>query len=71
MLSAYPWFSYEGLSWHASPISSTGATPLYRFYNNVTGTHFYTVNLTERDFVMKSYPQFSYEGIGYYVWGTI
>ena len=50
--------------------SAIRPTPLYRFYNNITGTHFYTVNLSERDWIMNTFPQFSYEGVGYYVWSA-
>jgi len=37
-------------------------SPVYRFYNQETGTHFYTIAATERDHVIGSYPQFLYEG---------
>jgi len=38
------------------------ASPVYRFYNNKTGTHFYTISGAERDSVLNNYPQFAYEG---------
>src|SRR5260221_2132355 len=37
-------------------------SPVYRFFNQATGTHFYTIVAAERDHVLGSYPQFLYEG---------
>jgi len=37
-------------------------TPVNRFYNLSTGTHFYTISATERDYVIAHYPVFVYEG---------
>ena len=37
-------------------------SPVFRFYNQDTGTHFYTIAAPERDRVLGSYPQFIYEG---------
>ena len=37
-------------------------TPVNRFYNLSTGTHFYTISPTERDYVIAHYPVFVYEG---------
>jgi len=37
-------------------------TPVSRFYNLSTGTHFYTISATERDYVIAHYPVFVYEG---------
>ena len=41
---------------HAAPDA------VFRFYNRETGTHFYTINVAERDRVIGAYPQFAYEG---------
>jgi hypothetical protein len=41
--------------------------PVYRFYNNNTGTHFYTPSAEEADAVKAKWPTvFSYEGVAYY-----
>lgn len=45
-------------------------SPVYRFYNTLTGTHFYTSSAAERDYVSVKYPQFSYEGIAFYSHGS-
>lgn len=38
-------------------------TVVYRFYNQGTGTHFYTASMEERDYVIATWPSvFSYEG---------
>jgi uncharacterized protein (DUF1800 family) len=37
-------------------------TPVTRFYNLSTGTHFYTISAAERDYVIAHYPVFIYEG---------
>jgi len=43
-------------------------SPVFRFYNTQTGTHFYTINQAERDIVLVRYPQFAYEGPAYYAY---
>lgn len=43
-------------------------TPVYRFFNSQTGTHFYTISTAERDFVLARYPQFLYEGPAYFAY---
>ena len=39
-----------------------GHTPVFRFYNDRTGAHFYTNSVAERDFVIARLPEFGYEG---------
>jgi hypothetical protein len=63
-------FNYEGISWHASPTPRTGWVPVYRFFNTITGTHFYTTSAAERDHVLATWSQFLFEGIAYYVMQT-
>src|SRR5262249_39360514 len=45
-------------------------TPLYRFFNVLTGTHFYTINEAEKNTVIATLPQFHFEGVAYYVLGS-
>ena len=45
-------------------------SPVFRFYNTQTGTHFYTISTVERDIVLARYPQFAYEGPAYYAFPT-
>jgi Protein of unknown function (DUF1566)/Repeat of unknown function (DUF5648) len=60
-------FTYEGVAWYGSTVPGPGWSPIYRFFNTATGTHFYTATPAERDNVRNTLPNFNYEGIGYYV----
>ncbi len=46
------------------------AYPVVRFYNERTGTHFYTIDSAERDKVLNLYPWFDYEGVQFYAYKT-
>lgn len=41
-------------------------SPVYRFFNPLTGTHLYTINSDERDAVFTELPHYKFEGIAYY-----
>lgn len=41
---------------------SLGRKPVYRFYNTGNGSHFYSVSLTEKNYVKASIAQYLYEG---------
>jgi trimeric autotransporter adhesin len=41
-------------------------SPVYRFYNNDTGSHFYTISEAEKDLILQTLPQFIFEGSGFY-----
>jgi hypothetical protein len=43
-----------------------GSIPIYRFFNPITGAHFYTPSTTERDNVENNLSDFQSEGIAYY-----
>jgi uncharacterized glyoxalase superfamily protein PhnB len=43
-------------------VAQPATDAVYRFYNRESGTHFYTVSVTERDQVIAAFPQFAYEG---------
>jgi hypothetical protein len=47
-----------------SPYAEKALAPVtvYRFFNRVTGAHFYTASVTERDSVQASLPSMTYEG---------
>ncbi len=61
------YFSFEGVAWFATVYSGPGWVPMHRFYNNDTGTHFYTTSEEERLRVIATLSFMEYEGIGYYV----
>jgi|GEM_PF-7063637 len=48
-----------------TPDISTPANAIYRFYNTLTDTHFYTGSVAERDQVIASNSTMSYEGVAY------
>ena len=52
----------------ASAAQAQLPSPVFRFYNTQTGTHFYTISQAERDIVLVRYPQFAYEGPAYYAY---
>ena len=58
---------YEGISiGAANPAIDTAAAPVYRFFDSVFGTHFYTSSATERATVIATRPDLVNEGIGFY-----
>ncbi|MEP7181413.1 MAG: DUF1800 family protein [Betaproteobacteria bacterium] len=59
-------FTYEGPAFWASQTQDPGMLPVYRFYNIRTGTHFYTMSETEKNFVIANYPTLAFEGAVYY-----
>ncbi|MFY3383778.1 trypsin-like peptidase domain-containing protein [Paracidovorax sp. MALMAid1276] len=55
-------------NWLAPAAAVTGRTAIYRFFNSKTGAHFFTSSASERDFVIRTYPEFSYENIAFYAY---
>lgn len=60
---------YEGVAYQAYPSMRPGLTPLYRFWNDTSKSHFYTTNSVERDLIITRYPNsaWRYEGEAFYV----
>ena len=54
----------------ATPPPSVPLSPVYRFFNDATGAHFYTASSLERDTVIASFPTFHYEGVAYQVYAN-
>jgi uncharacterized protein (DUF1800 family) len=52
----------------SAPAQAADASPVFRFYNTVLGTHFYTISAVERDAVLARYPQFTYEGPAFWAY---
>jgi hypothetical protein len=48
--------------------SGPGRTPVYRFFNNNAGGHFFTISEAEKNTVIANYPWFRYEGVGFYAY---
>ena len=70
-----PAFDFEGPSFVAAPEPEEGEEPLdgvepvYRFLNNNTGVHVYTISELERDAILEL-PNYTAEGIAYYGYET-
>ncbi len=44
--------------------------PVFRFYSDTHGVHFFTISETEKDIILETYPEevWRYEGIAWYAW---
>lgn len=47
-----------------------GSVAVYRFYNQDTGSHLYTIDENERNIVQQEFTNFSYEGKVFYAYKT-
>jgi hypothetical protein len=62
-------FTYEGTAYSvfAAPYWRVPTAPVYRFYNKLNGSHFYTISQEEKSLVMFMWSAtYKYEGIGFY-----
>ncbi len=48
----------------------TAISPVYRFWNEQTNTHFYTISEEEKDHLIETYYQFIFEGPAFYAYET-
>lgn len=55
-------------NWLAPAVAGAGRSAIYRFFNAKTGAHFFTASASERDFVIRTYPDFSYENVAFYAY---
>ncbi len=61
------WSNIYQLDGVAYNVSTTGGTPVYRFWNN-NGTHFYTASEAEKNNIIASWPNtYKLEGVAYYI----
>ncbi|HMO86104.1 MAG TPA: hypothetical protein PKC18_14410, partial [Lacipirellulaceae bacterium] len=59
------WF--EGSAWYSYTSQVPGSLPVFRFWSSTRGTHFYTINQAERDFIIANWGSvWRYEGIAWY-----
>ncbi|MHC4518804.1 MAG: hypothetical protein ACYTAS_09475 [Planctomycetota bacterium] len=69
VLTQYPdtWI-YEGVAYHALPSAKEpNSAPVYRFWSDVLGTHFYTMDEKERDKLINEFSDvWTYERIEFY-----
>ncbi|MGB4441298.1 MAG: hypothetical protein WBJ62_03630, partial [Coriobacteriia bacterium] len=60
-------FNYEGPAYNVSSVAA-GNTPVYRFYNTKTGTHFYTASASEKANIQATLSgTYTYEGPAFYL----
>ena len=70
-----PNYVYEGESYRVvssseSNDSLSGAKPVYRFFNQSTGVHLYTISEAEKDFVQNNLSNYTFENVAYYAYET-
>ncbi|MBN1360193.1 MAG: right-handed parallel beta-helix repeat-containing protein [Sedimentisphaerales bacterium] len=64
-------WTYEGVAFYAFPPDGplpAGVKPVYRFWNEQGGSHFYTMSEVDRAYVQANYPFFIDEGIVFYAY---
>jgi len=71
-LKNYPgvWVS-EGVAFYAYPQGRQplGTLPVYRFWSNRLGYHFYTISENEKNKLLRNYPQvWQFEGVAWYAY---
>jgi subtilisin family serine protease len=69
IINNLPNYAYEGASFESVGEATdplTGAKPVYRFFNNSTGAHLYTISEAERESIANNLSNYSFEGIAYY-----
>ena len=74
ILATYPTnvWQLEGVVFYAYPegLQPADAMPVYRFWSDQHGTHFYTISENEKDYLIATYPSFTwaYEGVAWYAY---
>ncbi len=64
-------WTYEGIAFYAYPPEGgpvAGTSPVYRFWNDRDGAHFYTMSEEERAHILNTYAFFIDEGIAFYAY---
>gem|GEM_PF-5230131 len=62
------WYGYEGIAWYSYTEAGrpNQALPVYRFFNELSETHFFTISETEKAYIIANYDWYVYEGIAWY-----
>lgn len=68
VITTRPDMVYEGidLTAVAAPASDPAAVPIFRFFDKLFGTHFYTSSAAERDTVLATRSDLAFEGTAFY-----
>ena len=63
-------WKYEGVAFGAHTEQISGTVPVFRFWSDVHGAHFYTASATERDRVIATYAPnvWQYESVAFYAY---
>jgi hypothetical protein len=61
---------YEGIAYSVFQASGTDLSPIYRFYSEKLGGHFYTISQIEKEYIQRTYPKaiWQYEGEAFYAY---
>ncbi len=62
-------WAYESIAFYAYPPGSepVGSKPVYRFWSNCSGHHFYSISESEKDGIIENYPDvWAFEGVAWY-----
>ncbi len=57
---------FEGTAFYEHPTAQPGDTPVYRFFDVVDGTHFFTSSTSERGAILATRPDLHDEGVAFY-----
>jgi hypothetical protein len=73
VLATYPTevWTYEGAGFRAYAEGSqpTGTAAVYRFWSPVLASHFYTIDVAEKDYIVANYSDvWTSEGVGFYAY---
>jgi len=61
-------YSYDGPAYNVSLVPVAGGTTVYRFYNKVNGSHFYTASVAEKNSVIANLSAtYTLEGAAFYL----
>jgi len=69
----YFW-TYEGIAFYAYPegLQPAGSSPVYRFWSNTSGKHFYTISEEEKQMIIDQYSYvWTLEGVAWYAYPSI
>ncbi len=68
IIATRPDLVFEGVGLQSvDPASNDpNSAPVYRFFDSVYGTHFFTASASERDIIIQTRPDLLFEGTGFY-----
>ncbi|MFH0833294.1 MAG: right-handed parallel beta-helix repeat-containing protein [archaeon] len=72
LINNYPnVYTFEGGVFYVYDSMVNGTVPVYRFYNNNVGSHFYTISEGEKNKLINNYPNvYTFEGGVFYVYDS-